>query len=141
MGVSAAGSDIKVAIFDDMLEITSPGALPDSITPEVSPLVRLVSALEGEMSRQEIMQWLNLKDEEHFRRVYLAPALKAGLVERTIPTKPRSSKQQAASSDTGSRRRDEKAASERHQSLLRGEYPRNVFPVPDERIEEIAQDP
>ena len=29
-----AGSDIKVAIFDDMLEITSPGALPDSISPE-----------------------------------------------------------------------------------------------------------
>ena len=28
------GSDIKVAIFDDMLEITSPGALPDSLAPE-----------------------------------------------------------------------------------------------------------
>ncbi len=97
MGVSPAGSDIKVAIFDDRLEITSPGALPDSITPEitpeVSPLVRLVSAIEGEMSRQEIMQRLNLKDEEHFRRVYLVPALEAGLVERTIPDKPRGSKQ------------------------------------------------
>ena len=28
------GSDIKVAIFDDMLEITSPGPLPDNIAPD-----------------------------------------------------------------------------------------------------------
>ncbi len=97
MGVSAAGSDIKVAIFDDMLEITSPGALPDIITTEVTtevlPEVRLVSALDGELSRKEIMDRLGLKKEGHFRKTHLAPALKAGLVERTIPTKPQSSKQ------------------------------------------------
>jgi predicted HTH transcriptional regulator len=29
------GSDIKVAIFDDMLEITSPGPLPDNLSPDV----------------------------------------------------------------------------------------------------------
>jgi predicted HTH transcriptional regulator len=28
------GSDIKVAIFDDMLEVTSPGPLPDTMSPE-----------------------------------------------------------------------------------------------------------
>ena len=28
------GSDIKVAIFDDMLEVTSPGPLPDTLAPE-----------------------------------------------------------------------------------------------------------
>jgi len=28
------GSDIKVAIFDDMLEVTSPGPLPDTLSPE-----------------------------------------------------------------------------------------------------------
>ncbi len=31
---SILGSDIKVAIFDDMLEITSPGPLPESMPPE-----------------------------------------------------------------------------------------------------------
>ena len=31
---SILGSDIKVAIFDDMLEITSPGPLPDTLPPE-----------------------------------------------------------------------------------------------------------
>jgi len=36
---------------------------------------------------------LVLKDEEHFRKAYLLPALEAGLIEMTIPEKPRSSKQ------------------------------------------------
>ena len=31
---SILGSDIKLAIFDDMLEITSPGPLPDTLSPE-----------------------------------------------------------------------------------------------------------
>lgn len=31
---SISGSDIKVAIFDDMLEITSPGPLPDTLASE-----------------------------------------------------------------------------------------------------------
>ena len=31
---SIQGSDIKVAIFDDMLEITSPGPLPDALPPD-----------------------------------------------------------------------------------------------------------
>jgi len=36
---------------------------------------------------------LNLKHEDHFREAYLRPAIKAGLVEMTIPDKPRSSRQ------------------------------------------------
>jgi DNA-binding PadR family transcriptional regulator len=36
---------------------------------------------------------LGLKHEEHFRKSYLLPALKAGLIEMTLPGKPRSSKQ------------------------------------------------
>ena len=172
------GSDIKVAIFDDMLEITSPGPLPDTlapealgsgrseirnrvlapifkelglieawgtgirrmrtelesypeielvlqevtqafqvqfvrekpheveraqeeaegpsgpeVTPEVTPEVRLLSVLEGEMSREQIQRRLALRDEKHFRSAYLIPALEAGLIEMTIPDKPRSSKQ------------------------------------------------
>jgi len=47
----------------------------------------------GEMTRKEIQDTLNLKDEEHFRKSYLLPAIEAGLIEMTIPVKPRSSKQ------------------------------------------------
>jgi ATP-dependent DNA helicase RecG len=42
------------------------------------------------MTRSQLQQSLQLADREHFRREYLAPALKAGLIERTIPDKPRS---------------------------------------------------
>jgi predicted transcriptional regulator len=48
--------------------------------------------MEGDMKRQEIQTALGLKHEDHFRETYIVPALKAGVVEMTIPEKPRSSK-------------------------------------------------
>jgi len=63
------------------------------VTLEVTPQVRLLSVLAGEMTRQQLKEALGLKDDEHFRKAYLLPALDAGLVEMTIPDKPRSSKQ------------------------------------------------
>jgi hypothetical protein len=44
---------------------------------------------------------LGLKDDEHFRKAYLLPALEAGLVEMAIPDKPRSSKQKYRLTDKG----------------------------------------
>jgi len=49
--------------------------------------------LVGEMTRQRLQHDLGLKDDEHFRKAYLQPALEAGLIEMTIPDKPRSSRQ------------------------------------------------
>ena len=45
------------------------------------------------MTRQQLQAALDLKDDEHFRKAYLLPAIQAGLIEMTIPDKPRSSKQ------------------------------------------------
>ena len=45
------------------------------------------------MNRRQIQEALGLKHEDHFRKTYLLPALQAGLIEMTIPDKPRSSKQ------------------------------------------------
>ncbi len=45
------------------------------------------------MSRQQLLEALGLAHREHFRRAYLKPALDAGLVEMTLPDKPRSEKQ------------------------------------------------
>ena len=39
------------------------------------------------------MECLNLKNDEHFRKRYLLPALEAGYLEMTVPQKPQSSKQ------------------------------------------------
>jgi len=71
------------------------------VAPEVTPEVRLLSVLAGEMTRQQLKEALRLKDDEHFRKVYLIPALEAGLIEMTIPDKPRSSKQKYRLTDKG----------------------------------------
>jgi len=63
------------------------------VTPQVTPEVRLTQVLVGEMTRQQIQGALGLKDGKHFREDYLQPALKAGLIEMTVPDKPRSSRQ------------------------------------------------
>ena len=46
------------------------------------------------MNRQALQDAMGLKDAEHFRKSYLLPALEVGVIEMTIPDKPRSSKQQ-----------------------------------------------
>ena len=47
----------------------------------------------GDSSRKELQQALSLKDDEHFRKNYLQPALAAAVIEMTLPDKPRSSRQ------------------------------------------------
>ncbi len=71
------------------------------VVPEVAPEVRLLSILTSEMTRQKLKEALGLKDDEHFRKACLLPALDAGLIEMTIPDKPRSSKQKCRLPDKG----------------------------------------
>ena len=53
----------------------------------------MLSIIAGEMTREEIQKKLGLKDEKHFRLKYQQVAVKLGLIEMTIPDKPRSRKQ------------------------------------------------
>ena len=70
--------------------IVAPHVTPHE-TPHVTPHVgRLIAALEGEMSRAELMDALGLADRRHFARTYLQPGVEAGLVEMTLPDSPRS---------------------------------------------------
>jgi predicted HTH transcriptional regulator len=78
----------------------TPGVTPEA-TPEATPEVRLIRVLAGEMTRLQLQQALGLKDDEHFRKAYLQPALDAGLIEMTVPDKPRSSKQKYRLTPTG----------------------------------------
>ena len=72
------------------------------VTPEVTPEVkRLLTALQGEMGRAELMKALGLKDEKHFREHYQQTAMNQGLVEMTIPDKPRSRLQKYRLTDLG----------------------------------------
>jgi len=62
--------------------------------PQVSEQVAAVVAhIDGAMTRQALQASLGLGDREHFRKAYLLPALKAGLVEMTVPDKPNSRSQ------------------------------------------------
>ena len=55
------------------------------------------------MTRQRLQEALGLKHENHCRKAYLIPALRAGLIEMTIPDKPRSSKQRYRLTSAGSK--------------------------------------
>jgi len=72
------------------------------VTPEVTPEVeQMLAVLTGEMARMEIMAALGLKDEKHFREHYQQAAIALGLIEMTIPDKPRSSRQRYRLTEKG----------------------------------------
>ncbi len=78
------------------------------VTPEVAPeVIRLLARLEGLMLRRELQATMELKDDDHFRKSYIQPALEAGLIEMTIPDKPRSSKQQYRLTTLGKKVREQ----------------------------------
>lgn len=69
-------------------------AITPEDTPEVTPEVHeMLSVLDGEMTRRDIMRALQLSDEKHFREHYQQAAVRLGLMEMTIPDKPRSPNQ------------------------------------------------
>lgn len=78
---------VKLPMHGEVLKECS---AKSDLTPEVK---KLLESIKDEMNTQEIMNRLDLKDEKHFRNNYRKPAIELGLVELTIPDKPRSSKQ------------------------------------------------
>ena len=69
--------------------MVSCAASTQQVTPQVK---RLIAAVEGEMTRSELMDALLLKDRMHFSRDYLQLALQTGLLEMTNLEKLSSSK-------------------------------------------------
>jgi hypothetical protein len=50
----------------------------------------LINVCDSEKSRDELKRLLNLKNDEHFRKTYIKPAIQNGFLEMTIPHKPNS---------------------------------------------------
>ena len=94
----AAGGELAPAP-----QVTGEVAATGEVAGEVNPQLAVLKGFFGEMSRQEIQQALGLKHEDHFRNTYLTPTLRAGLIEMTIPDKPRSSKQRYRLTPAGRR--------------------------------------
>jgi len=90
------GDVFRIVVKAPEFSTTGEGA----VTPEV---IRMLSIMTGEMTRGEIQQKLGLKDEKHFRENYQQTAVKLGLIEMTIPDKPRSSKQKYRLTNAGKR--------------------------------------
>ena len=66
----------------------SHGTRTDPVTDPVQSLLALLQ--RGELSSSQLREALGIKHRPTFRRNYLHPALKAGLIEYTIPDKPNS---------------------------------------------------
>jgi ATP-dependent DNA helicase RecG len=85
--------DFRSVIFRPATPQVTPEVAPE-VTPEVTPEVKkLILLLEGEKTRVELQQLLELKDEKNFRENYQQKALKQEWIEMTIPDKPNSRKQ------------------------------------------------
>ena len=68
--------------------------IDEQVTEQVTEQVKnLIAVFQNEHSRNELMVLLGLTHREHFRTEYLQKAIDSGLVELTIPDKPKSSKQ------------------------------------------------
>ena len=75
--------------------------VPDKFPASTLQVRNLIRSLDGERTRAEILQSLGLKDRTNLAKEYIQPALAAGLIEMTIPDKPRSSKQKYRLTDKG----------------------------------------
>lgn len=60
-----------------------------------------MKVLEGEMSRKEIQQALELKHEGNFRENYLEPALAEAVIEMKYPDSPNHPKQRYLTTEKG----------------------------------------
>lgn len=67
----------------------------------------LVLVLSDEMSREELQGELNIKDRKYFRRTYLNAAIDDGLIEMTIPDKPKSIYQKYRLTEKGKKAKEE----------------------------------
>jgi len=98
-------SDLVKAMFGDsrQSEAQVTGEVAGEVTGEVAGEVyKLLKVLEKcPLTRTEAQAALALKGQANFRDRYLGPALDAGLIEMTIPDKPRSSKQKYRLTEKG----------------------------------------
>lgn len=75
--------------------------VPDKYPASTLQVRNLIRSLDDERTRAEILQSLRLKDRTNLAKEYIQPALAAGLIEMTIPDKPRSNKQKYRLTDKG----------------------------------------
>ncbi len=78
----------KLEIYDH-----SPQDAPQDTLQVTEHVERLIFTLRTDMNRMELQEALQLKDRQNFLSAYLKPALRAALIEMTLPEKPTSKNQ------------------------------------------------
>ncbi len=82
-------------------ELADTTQVPPKYPPSTPQVKKLLQVCEGEMSRQDLLKTMGIKDRKHFRVSILNPAIKFGLLEMTIPDKPNSPKQKYRITEKG----------------------------------------
>ena len=75
--------------------------LPNKHPTSLKQLVQILHKSRKEMARSELQKALKLADRAHFFLDYLQPALESGLIEMTLPDKPKSKKQKYRLTELG----------------------------------------
>ena len=90
---------IEVTMFKMVSTAQVTQQVTTEVTEQVSKLIHVL--LLGEYTSAEIQNKLELKHRPTFLYTYIQPALEQGLIEMTIPEKPKSSKQKYRLTDKG----------------------------------------
>ena len=78
----------KGAIEQDSISNSTSKSTSSTSNSISEKMLRLVSAVRGEMSIRDMMEVMGMKSRPMFLNNYLTPALKAELLERTQPDSP-----------------------------------------------------
>ncbi|MDX8549361.1 putative DNA binding domain-containing protein [Methanospirillum sp. J.3.6.1-F.2.7.3] len=93
---------VSLTIYSRIIHIETSIVATASVNVQVTPeVMRFLNIMQGEMSRKDLQTRMKLKDDEHFRKAYLLPAIEAHLIEMTIPDKPRSRSQKYRLTENG----------------------------------------
>ena len=86
-----SGGKTPELIEEDIFRCIVP--LTPQATPQDERAQRILEFCQPPRTREEIQAFIKIKDREYFRKNFLQPLLKQGLLKPTIPDKPTSSKQ------------------------------------------------
>ena len=93
-------NECEAANSETTEQVTIPVTVPVTV-PLTMPVEELLGVFQGEMSRTELMNILNLKNKAHFKTEYIRKALELGVIEMTQPDSPNSPTQKYRLTEKG----------------------------------------
>ena len=94
--------DFKVIVSRPTMQDTMQDTM--QVKNEIKELILILS---GDMTRTELQERLNLRNRDHFRRMYINAALDEGWIEQTMPDKPTSKYQKYRLTEKGKKAKEQ----------------------------------